>query len=156
MERSRWWQAAGLGVLALCGVTATAGALDSTPEVPAGALAGRQFTALSLTEDGWPRRLAPDVEVTIAFSWDGRSFAVATGCAPAGGPFRLRDGRLRIDRPEGFRVVPDVARNCDEPRTAQGLLLGQFFAADPHVRLNGPALILSAARFRLVLAERSD
>jgi hypothetical protein len=157
MDRSRRWQAVGLCALALSGLTATAGALASSPpDVPAGALAGREFVALSLAEDGWPRRLVPDVEVTLGFGWDGRTFTVRTGCAPTGGPFHLRDGRLRIDRPEGLPLLTPVpTRRCDEARTAQGRLLAQFFAADPRLRLNGSALVLSVEGFRLVLYERA-
>jgi heat shock protein HslJ len=133
-------------VLAGCGERA-AGA--GGPGVPsADPLRGRTFIATAVTEDGRPRELAPDTELSVQFTDDGRLIAQA-GCNQMQGEVDTSGGTLSFA--EGLSVTE---MGCDQARHEQDTFVADVLTATPAWELTGDRFTITAGTTVFDMAPR--
>lgn len=119
-------------VLAGCGERAADAGGPGTPGTPsADPLRGRTFLATAVTEDGKPRTLVPDTELSVEFTDDGRLIAQA-GCNQMQGEVDTSDGRLTMSG-----GLSTTEMGCDQARHAQDSFVAEVLAATPEWELTG-------------------
>ena len=107
----------------------------------------RTFVATSVTENGQPKAIVEDSQITVSFRADGRVGANA-GCNSMSGTGRVESGRL---------VINDLAMT--EMACSGGLMEQEAWVADllvsrPTLQLSGDELTLAGETITLVLRDR--
>lgn len=128
--------AAGVMLLNACGSESSAG----------GSLDGRSFLAVSVTEDGKPKQLAPNTRIGLRFA-DGNVHA-ETGCNQLGGEVSIDGGKLTVDQLGGTEM------GCDPARQAQEDWVGKLLRDRPMWKLQADKLTLTRGGTELVLQDR--
>lgn len=122
-------------------VLAGCGARGAAQEEPAGQqqpdpLRGKTFLAMAVTESGKPRQLAPETELSVEFTDDGRLIARA-GCNIMQGPVDTADGTLTVD---GGLSMTEMG--CDTARHDQDEFVAGVLSANPKWELTDGRLTI--------------
>jgi heat shock protein HslJ len=129
-------------VLTACGEPA--GGANTAPNP----LSGRTFLATALTDNGKPRALLPNTELSVEFTDDGRLIAQA-GCNTMQGPVNTADGKLVLDG-----GLASTAIGCPPASGEQDAFVAKVIGASPSWRLAGDRLTITSGRTTLDLVPR--
>jgi heat shock protein HslJ len=130
-------------VLASCGQRPAG---ESAPDP----LRGKTFLATSVTDDGKPRALLPDTELSVEFTDDGRLIAQA-GCNTMQGPVTTAGGKLELGG-----ELASTAMGCDQARNEQDAFVAEVLRASPSWQLTGDRLTITSGTTTLDLAPRES
>jgi heat shock protein HslJ len=119
----------------------------ASPSSDGGDLPGRAFVSTKVTEGGKPRALAPNTEITVQFTDDGRLIANA-GCNSMQSPVDTGDGKLAMSE----LAITDMG--CDQPRHNQDTWLAGLLEAGPSWRLDTDNLVVTSGETELVLLDK--
>jgi heat shock protein HslJ len=128
-------------LLAACGTRPSS-------QAPPDPLRGQEFLATAVTQDGKPRALVPDTEVSVEFTDDGRLIARA-GCNMMQGPVDTSDGTLVVD-------LEMTAMGCDQARHEQDEFVAKVLGASPSWKLTGSDLTITSGSTTFDLAPRES
>ncbi|ADB35048.1 protein of unknown function DUF306 Meta and HslJ [Kribbella flavida DSM 17836] len=110
-------------------------------------LSGKTYLSLAVTEDGKPKKLAPNTRIRLEFLDDGRLAATA-GCNSIGGKARTGGGKLSVDE------LAVTEMGCDAPRHAQDTWLVQLLQSDPSWTTEADKLTITSGSTVLQLQDR--
>ncbi|MFC4853529.1 META domain-containing protein [Actinophytocola glycyrrhizae] len=113
-------------------------------------LRGRAFVAMAVTEDGKPKQLAPDTELSVQFTDDGRLMARA-GCNTMQGQVDTTGGTLTVD---GGLSMTEMG--CDAPRHEQDEFVAGVLGADPKWELTDGRLTIRTGTTVFDMAEKDE
>jgi heat shock protein HslJ len=125
-----------LMLLVLAGCGAQGAASEQPPALQPDPLRGKTFLAMAVTEDGKPRQLAPQTELSVEFTDDGRLIARA-GCNIMQGRVDTADGTLTVD---GGLSMTEMG--CDAPRHDQDEFVAGVLSASPKWELTDGRLTI--------------
>jgi heat shock protein HslJ len=128
---------------------------DESSGMPPDDLANREFVSTAVTEDGEPRPLEPDTEISLSFEREEKRDTLTliweAGCNSAGAPVEISDDQLVI---EGKRIMTTLT-GCPKPLMAQDAWLWEFFDADPKWKLTDGELTLASGDTEIAFAPRA-
>jgi heat shock protein HslJ len=127
-------------VLAACGARA---AEQSAPDP----LRGKTFLATAVTENGKPRALVPNTEVSVEFTDDGRLIAQA-GCNTMQGQVNTANGKLVVDD------LASTAIGCPQASGEQDAFVAKVIGASPSWQLDDDQLTITSGTTTLAMAPR--
>jgi heat shock protein HslJ len=128
--------AAGLVVLTGCGA-----------DLGASGLSGKTYLSTALTENGAPRKVAPDTRISLQFKDDGSLFANA-GCNSIGGKFSTSGDKLKV----GDLNMTNMA--CDGPRQQQEEWLLAVLNGEPTWKAEADKLTITSGGSVIQLQDR--
>ena len=131
-------------VLAGCGGRGAASEQQPDP------LRGKTFLATAVTEDGKPRELAPQTELSVEFTGDGRLIASA-GCNMMQGQVNTADGTLTV---EGGLSTTQMG--CDPALHAQDEFVGDVLSANPRWELTDGRLTIRKGTTVFDMAQKDE
>lgn len=123
-------------LLVLAGCGRQGAASEQPPASQPDPLRGKTFVAMAVTEDGKPRQLAPQTELSVEFTDDGRMIAQA-GCNIMQGRVDPADGTLTVD---GGLSMTEMG--CDKPRHDQDQFVAGVLSANPKWELTDGRLTI--------------
>lgn len=110
-------------------------------------LRGKTFIATAVTEDGKPRELLSDTELSMQFTDDGRLITQA-GCNTMQGTVSTADGKLVVDD------LGSTAMGCDQAHNEQDAFVSKVLGASPSWQLAEDRLTVTSGTTTLDLAPR--
>jgi heat shock protein HslJ len=125
-------------LLVLAGCGGQGAASEQPPALQPDPLRGKTFLAMAVTEDGKPRQLAPQTELSVEFTDDGRLIARA-GCNIMQGQVDTADGTLTVK--DGLSMTE---MGCDKPRHDQDQFVAGVLSANPKWELTDGRLTIRA------------
>jgi heat shock protein HslJ len=114
---------------------------------PGGALEGRTFLSMRVTDDGAERPLVPGTQIRLGFL-DG-NLSASAGCNLMSGTYRVQDGMLVAT------ITAMTEMGCDDARFNQDDWLATLLGSKPGIELSGNDLVLRAGRTAVALLDRS-
>jgi heat shock protein HslJ len=132
--------AAGLVVLTGCGD-------ESGPGGGSSDLGGKSYLSTAVTENGAPKKLAPNTRIKLDFKDDGTLSANA-GCNSIGGQAATSGGKLTVED----LAVTDMG--CDAPRHAQDTWLVELLQSGPTWKADADKLTITSGGTILQLQDR--
>lgn len=112
-------------------------------------LQGKSYLSTTVTENGQPKKLAPNTRIQLQFMPDGRLTANA-GCNSMGADkVTTSDGKL------GVKDLAITDMGCDAPRHAQDDWLSKLLTSGPAWKLTGDKLELSTSTTVISLIDKA-
>lgn len=137
-------------LLVLAGCGGRGAASEQPPAQQPDPLRGKTFLATAVTEDGKPRQLAPQTELSVEFTEDGRLIASA-GCNMMQGEVDTADGTLTV---EGGLSTTQMG--CDAALHAQDEFVGGVLSANPTWELTGGRLTIRTGTTVFDMAQKDE
>jgi heat shock protein HslJ len=128
--------AAGLVVLTGCG-----------QDLGASGLSGRTYLSTALSENGAPKKVAPNTRISLQFKDDG-SLSVYAGCNSIGGKVSISGDKLKV----GDLNMTTMA--CDEPRQGQEDWLLSVLNGEPTWKAEADKLTITSGGSVIELQDR--
>jgi heat shock protein HslJ len=123
--------------LAACGDESSAG----------GSLKGKSYLSTAVTENGQPKQLAPNTQIRLQFTDDGRLIADA-GCNSMQSPVSTGNGKLSVED------LAMTEMGCDAPRHAQDDWLAKLLQNKPTWKLEADTLTVASGGTTISLLDR--
>lgn len=133
-------------LLALAACGQRAGGQNTAPDP----LRGKTFLATAVTDDGKPRELLPNTELSVQFTDDGRLIAQA-GCNTMQGSVNTADGKLVLDG-----ELASTAIGCAQASNEQDAFVAKVLSASPSWQLADDRLTITSGTTTFDLAPRES